>query len=739
MNTSSSTPSGEPGAVRTPEAWQRANEAYLSTALRWLRLRLRERIPAAESPPAPAPPSSRTKRRWPFGGDKSERETLALPPGPPAGPELDEAAAAMAGAEAADPPSALLALAHQLGLSRFERDVMLLCAALDLDAGIAPLCAAVQDDPDRAYPTFALALTLFDDPAWEALSPERPLRFWRLIEVERANGESLTTAPLRADERIVNYLKGLNHLDARLAPYLAPFDVAPLQRLPPSQEVASAHVAHRIRRAADGQTAPTVQLVGSDPISKQLVAQHAAHALGLAPYRLPTEALPARASELETLARLWHRESVLLPLALYLDAHEHDMPAHGEAGTPTTSATMSPLHRFLARGQGVFLLSTSDVRSGTERAAEAVEVGKPTPVEQRIAWNEALGEHAGESPDLLAGQFDMDTLAIRRVASVALAEDAEGRNGRDLHDRLWQGCLGVTAPRMDSLAQRLQPLATWNDIVLPDEELTLLRRLATQVAHRARVYDDWGFRERMNRGLGISALFTGESGTGKTMAAEVIANELKLHLYRIDLSAVVSKYIGETEKNLRRLFDAAEGGGAILFFDEADALFGKRSEVRDSHDRYANIEINYLLQRMEAYRGLAILATNMRSALDEAFMRRLRFVVTFPFPGATQREAIWRSAWPADTPTEGLDHARLARLGLTGGAIANVALNATFMAADRGGPVTMPLVLAAARAEYRKLGRPIRDADFRWEGPRSARPPAVPTPRAETSGAEVGA
>jgi SpoVK/Ycf46/Vps4 family AAA+-type ATPase len=219
----------------------------------------------------------------------------------------------------------------------------------------------------------------------------------------------------------------------------------------------------------------------------------------------------------------------------------------------------------------------------------------------------------------------------------------------------------------------------------------------------------------MSRGLGISALFAGDSGTGKTMAAEVIATHLRLDLYRIDLSAVVSKYIGETEKNLRRLFDAAEMGGAILFFDEADALFGKRSEVKDSHDRYANIEINYLLQRMEAYRGLAILATNMKSALDQAFLRRLRFVVNFPFPGVAERKAIWQKVFPSGVPRADLDYDRLARLNVAGGNIYSIALNASFMAARASSAVTMPLVLEAARAEFRKLERPINEMDFRWQ------------------------
>jgi SpoVK/Ycf46/Vps4 family AAA+-type ATPase len=217
----------------------------------------------------------------------------------------------------------------------------------------------------------------------------------------------------------------------------------------------------------------------------------------------------------------------------------------------------------------------------------------------------------------------------------------------------------------------------------------------------------------MTRGLGISALFAGESGTGKTMAAEVIANELDLALYRIDLSAVVSKYIGETEKNLRRLFDAAEQGGAILFFDEADALFGKRSEVKDSHDRYANIEINYLLQRMEAFSGLAILATNMKSALDSAFMRRLRFIVNFPYPGPAERRRMWERALAPAVPHEALDYERLSRLGLSGGNIHSIALNASFMAAARGGTLTQATLMSAVRAEMRKLDKPISDAELR--------------------------
>jgi ATPases of the AAA+ class len=232
----------------------------------------------------------------------------------------------------------------------------------------------------------------------------------------------------------------------------------------------------------------------------------------------------------------------------------------------------------------------------------------------------------------------------------------------DPGDLVWDACRAQARSRLDQLAQRIVPVAGWDELVLPADQRRTLAEIASQVRQRSRVYGAWGLGGEGRRGLGVSALFAGPSGTGKTMAAEVLALELRLDLFRIDLSQVVSKYVGETEKNLRRVFDAAEGGGAILLFDEADALFGKRSEVRDSHDRYANIEISYLLQRMEEYRGLALLTTNMKAALDPAFVRRLRFIVVFPFPDQQHREQLWRRAFPERTPTEGLDPARLARL-----------------------------------------------------------------------------
>ena len=422
-----------------------------------------------------------------------------------------------------------------------------------------------------------------------------------------------------------------------------------------------------------------------------MVAHKVATARGLTLYRLQADSLPA---DIDRIARLWRRESLLTPLALFIDAADSE---RGEA-----------VRRLAQRAGGLVFLDLFEAWTGIERGAIPCDVARPTPAEQREAWQGALGARAGEQPARLAGQFNFNLPAIATIGArwQAMEDDAS-------ESALWELALMHARPALDQLAQRLQPKARWDDLKLPVQEEAQLRQIAAQVGWRDKVYDDYGFRERMNRGLGISVLFAGESGTGKTMAAEVIANELALMLYRIDLSAVVSKYIGETEKNLRKLFDAAEDGGAILFFDEADALFGKRSEVRDSHDRYANIEVNYLLQRIESYQGLAILATNMKSALDGAFLRRLRFIVNFPYPGAAQRRAMWQQAFPARTPVTTLDYERLARLNLCGGNIQSVALNSAFLAASRNEPVSMALLLDCARAEFRKLDKPVNENDFR--------------------------
>ena len=702
--------------------WQENSDRYLAASLAWLRLRL---AGWTKGPSRALQPETETKTEsapgWFGKGRHSAGETAQ-----PAMNDLDDAAKAakaMNEAAKADPPPALVILGDRLGLSQFEREILLLCAAMELDTRIPALCSQAQKEPGRPYPTFALAFTIFDDPSWDALSAERPLRYWRLVEINQPGATPLTTSALRADERIVNYLKGLNRLDDRLTSLLAPFDISPEEEtgLSPSHNSVAELIEHDLRLEAAVNRPPVIQFTGTDSVSKQQVALRLFSSLGLQGFRLPGELLPSAAGDLETLARLWQRESALLPLGLYVDAEEGE-----EGGGPTEGNRR--LNRFLARCGTLVLLDTREPRPGAGLNASSFEVAKPTPAEQQAAWKEALGDAAADNPDRLAGQFNLNLPAIRRVAATALAKRQEDEASPVMRERLWSACLNRTRPRLDKLAQRIEPKATWEDLVLPEEPLRLLHEIAAQVRQRSKVYDGWGFRRKMSRGFGISALFAGESGTGKTMAAEVIANELRLDLYRIDLSAVVSKYIGETEKNLRRVFDAAEDGGVILLFDEADALFGKRSEVKDSHDRYANIEVNYLLQRMEAFLGLAILATNMKSALDQGFMRRLRFIVNIPFPGIAERKLIWQGAFPRDdrerslpgTPLEDLDYDQLTRLNLAGGSIHNVALNAAFLAARSGMPVSMPLILEAACTELRKLDKPVSKTDFTLPKPAGA-------------------
>ncbi len=658
-------------------AWLLASDLHLEAAVAWLRLRLVHFSQSFQSPD----PSK------PLVTDE----------------EVDAAAATLASLADSDPPPTLVLISQLFRLTQFELNTLLLCTAMELDTRISGLCALAQDDPNRPYPTFALALSLFDNPSWAVLASDRPLRHWQLIEINQRQAQPLTTSPLRADERIVNYLKGLNVLDDRLTPFLIPFEQ--LKRgaeLPPSQQATVQSIIQRLNQLATETSLPVIQLLGTDRANKQLIAKHVADRLGVTLYHLPARLLPGHTTEIEELSRLWQRESFMQPVALFLDTLD--------VAELDTNENLAPLlNRFLRRSSGLFFLDSRDLWSGLDSTTIYFDIGKPTPAEQQAVWAAALGHVDGEIPALLAGQFNLSVNTIEEITSDVLQD---GANPDVTADALWQACLVHTRPQLDLLAQRLQPKATWADIVLPVDQLNLIQQIADQVRQQGIVYEEWGFRQKLNRGLGIMALFAGESGTGKTMAAEVIANELALNLYRIDLSGVVSKYIGETEKNLRRLFDAAEDGGAILFFDEADALFGKRSQVKDSHDRYANIEINYLLQRMEAYQGLAILSTNQRSNLDDAFVRRLRFIVKFPFPDENDRSRIWQHIFPEQLPLEELDYKRLADFKLTGGSINNIALNAAFLAAKERSPVKMAHILWATRAEFLKMDRLIDERDF---------------------------
>jgi hypothetical protein len=604
----------------------------------------------------------------------------------PADDDLKEIEAGMSS------PPAIETLCRLFALSAFEKDILLLCAGIELDSQIFALCVSAQGE-NRSSPTFSLSLSLLPEAHWSALTPAAPLRWWRMLEL--GSGTSLTQSPLRMDERILHYLAGVSHIDDRLMGYVEPVEVP--DHLVPSHKALAEQIAAAWSDSTQGKSLPVIQLVGVDPSARRDLAAGAGTLLGTRLCAIRAETIPSSPAESEALMRLWERESILSNLALMIVCNEAD----SSRALLWAETSSFPL-----------ILSSRERLPFNVRHVITYEVKKPTVTEQRSQWKDSLGAETGKLNghlDLLVTQFDLDASTIRSIAADAMKSNASHKE--DLGETLWQACRSHAHPRLGDLAQRIHPIASWDDLVLPKSQLQTLRDTATHVRQRMKVYEIWGFAAKSSRGLGISALFAGVSGTGKTMAAEVLANELKLDLFRIDLSQVVNKYIGETEKNLRRVFDAAEEGGAILLFDEADALFGKRSEVKDSHDRYANVEVSYLLQRMESYRGLAILTTNMKEALDSAFLRRIRFVVQFPFPDAEGRAEIWRRIFPSQTPTDGLDVVQLSRLNVAGGNIRNIALNAAFLAAEANQPVRMSHLKRAAGTEYTKLERPLSESE----------------------------
>jgi hypothetical protein len=583
-----------------------------------------------------------------------------------------------------DPATSGGDLCETFGLSPFERDLLLLCAGVELDSAFPPLCGRLNGDPARRWVTFALACAVLPGPHWTAVLPTAPLRRWRLVEIDAGRREvPLVEARLSITERVLHHLAGLTYLDDSLRSFVRVCP-APAALLP-----SHAGAAALLVRLLGEPRGPGVALSGGAAHDRRATAAAACADVGLRLWAIDAADVPGDVGERDALARLWEREALLSPAVLMIECDGPSAPATALAtsvGTPVIVASREPLgvvHRPMVR----------------------LDLPRPRSSERRAWWEKAVGERSAGvngALDALAAQFD---LAPAEMDAAIASADGPGA------EALWRACRAQARPALGELAQRIEPAATWDDLVLPPAQLVILRQIRTQMRQRLRVYEQWGFAAKGARGLGITALFAGASGTGKTMAAEVIAGDLQLDLYRIDLSQVVSKYIGETEKNLRRVFEAAERGGAILLFDEADALFGKRSEVKDSHDRYANIEISYLLQQMETYRGLAVLTTNQRSALDPAFVRRLRFIVEFPFPDAGMRAEIWRRVFPATTPTSGVDARKLARLNVAGGNIRSIALNAAFLAADADEPVGMAHLLRAARTEYAKLEKPLTESE----------------------------
>jgi hypothetical protein len=658
-------------------AWLEANQRYLMAALDVVRAVVERHITPDET-------------------DRSEAAQQALD----------------AVAQAMPRPAALEQLCAAFDLSPFERALLLLCAGPELDTSFAALCARAQGDAQPSQPTFSLALAALPGAYWQAISPEAALRHWQLIEV--GPGATLVGSPLRLSESVLHYLAGAPCLDARLAGVVDP---APgLEEAVPSHQHLAERLATIWAREDDLSELPVIQLCGPERGDKLAIAAAASALLGLRLHVMLAHALPTTPGDLAALSRLWEREAVLWHSALLIDADDV---------ASNDTARHNALTWFIEHTAGGLIISGRERQPARpqRRPLLTFDVRKPTTAEQRQLWHTLLDPAApglnGHINQLVA-HFDLSVPTIRAAWSEARSHLAAAPASSELQNPkskiqniLWDICRLQARPRLDDLAQRIEPMATWEMLVLPELARAALRDMVTHVRQRMTVYEQWGFAGQSKRGLGLSALFAGVSGTGKTMAAEALARDLRLDLYRIDLSAVVSKYIGETEKNLARIFDAAEAGGVILLFDEADALFGKRSQVKDSHDRYANIEISFLLQRMEAYRGLAILTTNMKEALDQAFTRRIRFIVQFPFPNVAQRLQIWQQIFPAETPTEGLNPHKLAQLNVAGGSIRNIALHAAFLAADTGEPVRMTHLLRAAQSEYLKLEKPLTEAEVR--------------------------
>ena len=662
----------------TSNNWQVTNHVYLMTALAKVRKRLVQN----------ADPSLLDSPEIGFGEDIIEES-------------LPENSIFMA------EPSALARICAIFNLSEFERDLMLLCVGVELDATFAILCAAASGDAQRSYPTMGLALSVLEGMHWGALTPAGALRKWRLIEV--GAGSALTSSPLRIDERILHYLMGVQHLDDRLLGLIDPVGVTDDLVLS-HQQLAQKMVAAWSVEINDLLKLPILQLCGNEVASKRPIAAIACQNLGLNLYAIASHNIATTPNDLNQFKLLWEREVALGSSALLIECDDL------EAADTVREGAISHLCESM---RSPIMVATSDRRQARLRPLLAFDIGRPTTVEQYQVWEAALGTTAASlngQVDALVSNFNLGVPVIRAATSQAWMQWQQAQESQttvDFNHLLWDTCRIQARPKLDDLAQYIDSIAGWEDLVLPESQLQVLKDVAAHVKQRAKVYEKWGFGGKSNRGLGISALFAGASGTGKTMAAEVLARSLRLDLYRIDLSAVISKYIGETEKNLRRVFDAAELGGVILLFDEADALFGKRTDVKDSHDRHANVEVSYLLQRMESYRGLSVLTTNLKSSLDQAFLRRLRFIVQFPFPDVNQRAEIWRRVFPKTLPTEGLDPQKLAQLNVAGGNIRNIALNAAFLAADVNEAVTMQHLLQATKSEYVKLERPLTDAEVR--------------------------
>lgn len=619
---------------------------------------------------------------------------------------------------------ALPHLARCFGLSPAEVDLLLIALAPELKPKYETLYAYLQNDVTRKRPSVDLSLDLICRSELEKalarrfFSPQAPLirhQLVQLCEEPHDRKPLLLRKFLKLDDAIVNFL--LDH----------PFESARHRELiPPSKENATmvtepalrASLENLARYLKQSRHATTVVHIVAETIEgARAGAVRLANFMALP--MLLCEQVSAGDSEREVsdwiAARV--RDAMFSGALLAFDASEFDQPETDFRRTRNYDpvfwehiGSFPGTVLLLVKG-GSRLVVPSDVR------LIRLELSSPPFASRRRFWEEALnGKGAGLDTSRLADGFRFGPGQIRQTVELAtgLAALRNPENPNPSLEDLLEAGRTLTTPHLQRFATRVQPRYSWSDIVLTPERFEQLRNIAARIKYRHRVQQEWGFGHKLARGKGLNVLFTGPSGVGKTMAAEILARELALDLYEIDLSSVVSKYIGETEKNLSEIFCEAEATQAVLFFDEADALFGRRTEVKDAHDRYANIEVNYLLQRVEQFDGLVVLATNMQRNLDDAFLRRIHEIVEFPFPDESLRERIWRCHLPAAAPREDdIDFNFLARqFKLTGGSIKNIVLSAACRAAQDSRPIRMTDLVLSTKAEHQKLGRLCVKADF---------------------------
>ncbi|MEF8701261.1 MAG: AAA family ATPase [Candidatus Accumulibacter sp. UW20] len=621
-------------------------------------------------------------------------------------------------------------LARLFRLSPVEEQLLLACFAPEADARYSRLYGDHEGNLAGRHPTVALLLELLGEDretrtvARAALRAQSPLFHYRLLQlVEAEAGPSPELlSPLRIDPRIAAFLLEISGIDDRLVPYaslqIPRSQVAPLPGgARSSVDRMTAFVRHHL--AAGDASAPVVfHLHGHDTATGRAVVHSVCRELSLDLLNVDMYKLAAAGPAASDLFWLVGREAVLQPAALCLDNFDIWVQDNDQTAAQR-DAIFGALRHF---SQLTFLLGRVAWQPGRLRKDLLylpIELPLPDINARRSLWQdqaEARGIRSDLDYGQLASRYRFDAEEISDVLNIAagMAYWRDPHSGTVTSDDISSACRAQAAPQAGFAAIRRIPRYTWNDLVLPPDHLRQLHELCNQATHRHIVLGEWGFDRRLALGNSLNVMFNGPSGTGKTMAVDVIANDLEVDLYKIDLSQIVSKYIGETEKNLDRVFREAQSSNAIVFFDEADALFGKRSEVKDAHDRYANIETGYLLQKMEEHDGLVILATNLRNNLDEAFLRRMHFVVEFPFPDEVHRSKLWQGLFPDEVPCGvDVDFSYLARhFKVPGGNIRNIAVCAAFLAAADRTEVGMRHLIHAARREYQKLGCPCTATDF---------------------------